>query len=82
MSFIDIHHHVIGKNNPNAALLPPWDMKIDQEAMNRMGIIGALLSLPVSASPEITRQMNNFMAQFVAYNPQNMECWLVFLQNL
>ncbi|MBE6087686.1 MAG: amidohydrolase [Clostridium beijerinckii] len=70
MSFIDIHHHVIGKNNPNAALLPPWDMKIDGEAMNRMGITGALLSLPVSASPEITRQMNNFMAQFVAYNPQ------------
>ncbi len=29
MIFIDIHHHVIGKNNPNAALLSPWDMKID-----------------------------------------------------
>ncbi|AJH00087.1 hydrolase [Clostridium beijerinckii] len=70
MSFIDIHHHVIGKNNPNAALLPPWDMQIDEEAMNRMGITGALLSLPVSASPEITRQMNNFMAQFVSYNPK------------
>ena len=68
MSFIDIHHHVIGKNNPNAALVPPWDMKIDEEALDRMGITGALLSLPVSASPEVTRQMNNFLAQFAAYD--------------
>lgn len=70
MCFIDVHHHVIGKNNPNAALLPPWNMKIDEETMNRMGITGALLSLPVSASPEVTRQMNNFLAQFVIYDPK------------
>ncbi|BAH07306.1 amidohydrolase family protein [Clostridium kluyveri] len=70
MCFIDVHHHVIGKNNPNAALLPPWNMKIDEETMNRMGITGALLSLPVSASPEVTRQMNNFLAQFVTYDPK------------
>ncbi|AET69334.1 hypothetical protein Desor_3885 [Desulfosporosinus orientis DSM 765] len=54
MFFIDVHHHVIGKNNSNAASLPPWDMKIDEEAMKGMGITGALLSLPVSASPEVT----------------------------
>lgn len=70
MSFIDIHHHVIGKNNPNAASLPPWDMKIDEEAMKRMGITGALLSLPVSSTPEVTRQMNNFLAEFVDFNPK------------
>lgn len=70
MCFIDVHHHVIGKNNPNAALLPPWNMKIDEETMNRTGITGALLSLPVSASPEVTRQMNNFLAQFVTYDPK------------
>lgn len=70
MSFIDIHHHVVGKNNPNAALLPPWDIKIDEEAMNKMGIRGALLSLPVSSSTELTRQINNFLSQFVAYNPK------------
>lgn len=70
MSFIDVHHHVIGKNNPNAALLPPWDIKIDEEALKRMGITGALLSLPVSATPEVTRQMNHFLAQFVAYDPK------------
>lgn len=70
MKFIDIHHHVIGKNNPNAAMLPPWDMDIDAEAMKQMGITGALLSLPVSATPEITRQMNDFLAGFVKYDPK------------
>ncbi|MEC0140939.1 amidohydrolase family protein [Paenibacillus macerans] len=67
-TFIYIHHHVIGKNNPNAALLPPWSMEIDEEAMIRMGLTGALLSLPVSASPEVTRQINNLLAQCAAYN--------------
>jgi len=67
---IDIHHHVIGGKNPNAALLPPWNMEIDEQVMDRMGIAGALLSLPVASTPEVTRQMNDFLAQFVAYNPQ------------
>lgn len=70
MNFIDIHHHVIGKNNPNAASLPPWDMKIDEEAMKKMNITGAILSLPVSSTPEMTRRINDFLAQFVEYNPQ------------
>jgi predicted TIM-barrel fold metal-dependent hydrolase len=68
--FIDIHHHVIGKNNPNAASLPPWNMEIDEAAMKRLGLTGALLSLPVSANPEMIRQMNNFLAQFAAYDPK------------
>lgn len=60
---------MIGKNNPNVASLPPWDMEIDNAAMMRMGITGALLSLPVSASPEVTRQMNTFLAQQAAHDP-------------
>lgn len=69
-TIIDIHHHVIGKNNPNAASLPPWSMEIDEASMHQLGITGALLSLPVSLTPEATHQINDFLAQFVAYNPK------------
>jgi len=70
MSIIDVHHHFIGKNNPNVASLPAWDMEIDDEDTQKMGITGALLSLPVSATPEVTRQMNDMMAGLSAYNPK------------
>lgn len=65
---IDVHHHVIGKNNPNFASLPKWDMQIDAEENERLGIGGALLSLPVSSTPEQTRAINDFLAGFAAYD--------------
>ncbi|AOW11293.1 hydrolase [Flavobacterium gilvum] len=65
---IDVHHHVIGKNNPNFANLPKWDMQIDAEESERLGIGGALLSLPVSSTPEQTRAINNFLAGYASYD--------------
>ncbi|MDP4208142.1 MAG: amidohydrolase family protein [Bacteroidota bacterium] len=65
---IDVHHHVIGKNNPNYANFPKWDMQIDAEENARLGIGGALLSLPVSSTPEQTRAINDFLTGFAAYD--------------
>lgn len=65
---IDVHHHVIGKNNPNFANLPKWDMQIDAEENERLGIGGALLSLPVSSTPEQTRTINDFLAGYASYD--------------
>lgn len=70
MSFIDVHHHVIGKNNPNAAAFPKWNINIDEETLKKMDIEGAILSLPVAGTPEITRKMNDFLVQFVKHNPK------------
>jgi predicted TIM-barrel fold metal-dependent hydrolase len=67
---IDVHHHVIGKNNPNFANLPKWDMEIDAEENERLGIGGALLSLPVSSTPAQTRAINDFLAGYAAYDPK------------
>lgn len=65
---IDVHHHVIGKNNPNFASLPKWSMEIDAAENERLGIAGALLSLPVSSTPEQTHAINDFLAGFAAYD--------------
>lgn len=66
---LDIHHHVIGGKNPQGAVLPEWNMKIDVETMTKIGIGGVLLSLPVASTPEVTRKINDSLAQFAAYNP-------------
>lgn len=68
MKIIDVHHHVIGRNNPNFDKLPKWDMQIDAEENERLGISAALLSLPVSSTPEQTRAINGFLADFAAYD--------------
>lgn len=65
---IDVHHHVIGKNNPNFANLPKWNMQIDAEENERLGIGGALLSLPVSSTPEQTRAINDYLTRFASYD--------------
>ncbi len=65
---IDVHHHVIGRNNPNYANLPTWDMQIDAEENERLGIGGVLLSLPVSSTPDQTRAINDFLTGFAGYD--------------
>lgn len=65
---VDVHHHVIGKNNPNYANFPKWDMQIDAEENERLGIAGTLLSLPVSSTPEQTRAINDLLTGFAAYD--------------
>lgn len=65
---IDVHHHVIGKKH--IANMPEWSMDIDAAAMDRLGIGGALLSLPVASTPEQTRGINEFIAKCVAYDPR------------
>ena len=67
-TLIDIQHHVVGKQHP--ANMPEWNMEIDAAAMGRMGITGVLLSLPVASTPEQTRGINDFIANFAAYDPK------------
>ncbi|MGC4070795.1 MAG: amidohydrolase family protein [Polyangiaceae bacterium] len=67
-AIIDIHHHFVGKRRPSS--MPEWSIESDAEAMERMGIVGALLSLPVSAAPELTRELNDTLAQNASYDPR------------
>jgi 6-methylsalicylate decarboxylase len=70
-TFIDVHHHVIGKNaRQHAANMPNWSMEIDEAATTRMRLTGVLLSLPAASTPEQTRQINDFIAGFAAYDPK------------
>lgn len=65
MSFIDVHHHLIGKQHPGAGM-PEWSIDLDIESMDRMGLTNAILSLPVAGAPEQTRAINNMIASLAA----------------
>lgn len=68
-ALIDVQHHVIGKNHrQHGANLPEWSMEIDAAAMDRLGITGVLLSLPVASTPDQTRAINDFIAGFAAHD--------------
>jgi predicted TIM-barrel fold metal-dependent hydrolase len=67
-SIIDIHHHAIFQNHKGILNLPKWSIESDNEALDRMGIIGALLSLPISATPEIVQKLNYNLAELASYN--------------
>lgn len=67
---IDIHHHAIFQNHKANLKLPKWSIEADQEAMERMGITGALLSLPVSGSVDIVRKLNIALADVYIFNPK------------
>jgi predicted TIM-barrel fold metal-dependent hydrolase len=70
-ALIDMHHHVIGRNHKQHGVnVPEWSMEIDAAAMKRLGITGALLSLPVASTPEQTRAINDVIAGFAAYDPK------------
>jgi predicted TIM-barrel fold metal-dependent hydrolase len=70
MFFIDVHHHLIGKNNPNAASLPQWNIELDMESMDRMGLTNVVLSLPVAGAPEQNRAINDMIASLAAKDPK------------
>lgn len=65
---IDIHHHAIFQNHSKVLNLPKWSIESDCEALERMGIVGALLSLPISGSSEIVRKLNTNLAELTAYD--------------
>jgi predicted TIM-barrel fold metal-dependent hydrolase len=67
-SIIDIHHHAIFQNHKGILNLPKWSIESDNEAMERLGITGALLSLPISATPEIVQKLNYNLAELASYN--------------
>ena len=67
---IDIHHHAIFQNHKANLKLPKWSIESDQEAMERMGICGALLSLPISGSVDIVRKLNTALADINSFNPK------------
>ncbi|AFM41500.1 putative TIM-barrel fold metal-dependent hydrolase [Desulfosporosinus acidiphilus SJ4] len=68
MSFIDVHHHLIGKQH--LAGMPDWSLELDKESMDRMGLTNALLSLPVAGAPEQTRGINDMIAGLAAKDPK------------
>jgi len=68
-SIIDIHHHAIFQNHKANLKLPAWSIESDQEAMERMGISGALLSLPISGPQDVIRKINSSLADLYNFNP-------------
>lgn len=68
-SIIDIHHHSIFQNHKANLNLPIWSIESDQEAMERMGVTGALLSLPISGSADVIRKINCALADLYHFNP-------------
>src|SRR6266567_9513337 len=87
---IDIHHHAIPpalreailaqlKQAANSAIdLPEWTLQRDWEAMQRLGITGALLSMPGSGTPEEVHAFNTFLAETSREDPRHHG----FLSNL
>ena len=65
---IDIHHHAIFQNHSKVLNLPKWSIESDCEALERMGIIGALLSLPISGSSEIVKKINTNLAELTSFD--------------
>lgn len=65
---IDIHHHAIFQNHSKILNLPKWSIESDCEALERMGISGALLSIPISGSSEIVKRINNNLVELTSYN--------------
>src|SRR5258707_7485710 len=86
---IDVHHHAISHALREALLaqfnqvtrtveLPEWTLQRDREAMERLGITGALLSMPGSGTPEEVHQFNTFLAEMSREDPRHYG----FLANL
>ncbi|WP_264564722.1 amidohydrolase family protein [Flavobacterium sp. N3904] len=67
---IDIHHHAIFQSHKANLKLPQWSIESDQEAMERMGISGALLSLPISGPTDVIRKLNTSLADINSFNPK------------
>ncbi len=87
---IDVHHHAISPAVREALLaqfkqiikspaeLPEWTLKRDREAMQRLGITGALLSMPGSGTPAEVHAFNTLLAETSREDPQHYG----FLANL
>ena len=67
-SIIDIHHHAIFQKPKSNLKLPDWSIESDDEAMERMGICGALLSLPISGPANVIRKINVALADLYNFN--------------
>ena len=67
---IDIHHHAIFQNHKANLKLSQWSIESDQEAIERLGISGALLSLPISAPADVVRRLNAALAEIYTFNPK------------
>lgn len=86
---IDVHHHAISPVLREALLaqfkyakspveLPEWTLQRDREAMERLGITGALLSMPGSGTLAEVHQFNTFLAEMSQEDPRHYG----FLANL
>src|SRR5260221_11945008 len=86
---IDVHHHAISPGLREALLAqfkqvkstverPEWTMQRDREAMERLGITRALLSMQGSGTLEEVHQFNTFLAEMSREDPQHYG----FLANL
>lgn len=63
---IDVHHHVF----PPGFKAHTWNIKDDQEAMERLGIDGVLLSCPLPVTSGNVREINEFMAENSLRDPE------------
>lgn len=68
---IDIHHHILGKDMPNAAAYPAWNIETDLLSNKAMDIEGCLLSLPVSGKPETAHAINTMLAKLSSCHPEH-----------
>ncbi|ULP41607.1 amidohydrolase family protein [Mycobacterium lentiflavum] len=67
---IDIHHHVLLNAHRAAGTpAPDWSIDSDRAAMDRVGIGGILLSLPVSGSAPQVRAINTALAEQAGHDP-------------
>lgn len=66
---IDVHHHVIPEELQGKHNFPKWSISSDLEAMERLGITGALLSIPAYSNAEDVRRMNDRLAEMVNFKP-------------
>jgi 6-methylsalicylate decarboxylase len=83
---IDVHHHALPPALLEAQLnqakksleIPEWTLQRDRETMERLGISGALLSMPGSGTCEEVHQFNTYLAETSREDPQRYG----FLANL
>jgi predicted TIM-barrel fold metal-dependent hydrolase len=72
---IDVHHHVVPPNMIKEARakgmpIPDWNIELDMETMDRLGITGTILSLTLEMPIAVVRQVNNYLGEICYKYPK------------
>ncbi|MCM1566848.1 MAG: amidohydrolase [Dehalobacter sp. 4CP] len=75
-TLIDVHHHaflpeMVAEAKRSGMQVAEWNIDYDREVMERLGVTGALLSLPAPSPAKIVRQINIFMGEICAKDPNH-----------